>query len=152
MAAYALGQLALLVGLYGLSGSSGLSFYLAHVVFAHIVLESVNYIQHYGLLREELEGGYEKTRAEHSWDTYHFFSSYVTFRVGHHAHHHLSVRPYYLLSPEPQAHQLPVGYLWAISMVLVPPCWRAVTTPILRDRFRPAGLPPGASDPEARTR
>src|SRR5438270_821057 len=82
--AFVLGQLALLLALYLFSGPTGLLFYLGQVAGAHIVLESVNYIQHYGLLRERHDGQYEKTGAEHSWDTYHYFSSYSTFRVGHH--------------------------------------------------------------------
>jgi alkane 1-monooxygenase len=132
MFSYAVGQLGLLLALYLLSGLGGLLFYLAHVIGAHIVLESVNYIQHYGLLRKQDEGEYEKTRAEHSWDTYHFFSSYVTFRVGHHSYHHLAVKPYYLLATEPQAPKLPVGYFWAIAMVFLPPWWRRVINPRLK--------------------
>ncbi len=128
---YALGQAALLLGLYLVSGLNGTLFYLAHVLGAHIVLESVNYIQHYGLMRQKTDGEYEKTGAEHSWDTYHFFSSYITFRVGHHSYHHIAVKPYYLLATEPQAPKLPVGYFWAIAMVLLPPWWRNVIHPKL---------------------
>jgi alkane 1-monooxygenase len=123
---YALCQFALLLAVFWLSGLWGLLFYIAHIVGAHIVLESVNYIQHYGLLRKQNDGEYEKTAPEHSWDTYHFFSSYVTFRVGHHSYHHLAVKPYYLLATEPQAPTLPVGYLWSIAMVMLPPWWRRV--------------------------
>jgi alkane 1-monooxygenase len=132
MTTYAVGQLALLLILYLLSGPWGLFFYLAQIIGAHIVLESVNYIQHYGLLRKQQEGEYEKTGAEHSWDTYHFFSSYVTFRVGHHSYHHLAVKPYYLLATEPQAPKLPAGYFWSIAMVLLPPWWRRVINPKLK--------------------
>jgi len=132
MFSYALGQLALLLILYFVSGLAGLLFYLAQIIGAHIVLESVNYIQHYGLLRQQHEGEYEKTGAEHSWDTYHFFSSYVTFRVGHHSYHHLAVKPYYLLATEPQAPKLPAGYFWSIAMVLLPLWWRRVINPRLK--------------------
>jgi len=131
MVYYAAGQVVLLAGLYLLSGGWGLLFYLAHIIGAHIVLESVNYIQHYGLLRDHREGEYQDTGPEHSWDTYHFFSSYVTFRVGHHSYHHLAVKPYYLLVAEPKAPTLPVGYLWSIPMVLLPPVWRRVINPRL---------------------
>jgi hypothetical protein len=129
---YALGQVALLLGMFLISGLNGLLFYLAHILGAHIVLESVNYIQHYGLMREKHDGEYEKTGAEHSWDTYHFFSSYITFRVGHHSYHHIAVKPYYLLTPEPTAPKLPVGYFWAIAMVLLPPWWKSVINPKLK--------------------
>lgn len=131
MLIYALGQVALIIGLFLVSGPNGTLFYLAHILGAHIVLESVNYIQHYGLMRQKTDGEYEKTGAEHSWDTYHFFSSYITFRVGHHSYHHIAVKPYYLLDPEPEAPKLPVGYFWAIAMVLLPPWWRHVINPKL---------------------
>jgi alkane 1-monooxygenase len=132
MISYAVGQVALLVGLYFLAGPWGSLFYAAHIIGAHVVLESVNYIQHYGLMRKQREGEYEKTGPEHSWDTYHYFSSYVTFRVGHHSYHHIAVKPYYLLATEPQAPKLPAGYFWAIAMVLVPPWWRRVINPRLK--------------------
>jgi alkane 1-monooxygenase len=129
MVLFAAGQVLLLLGLYLLAGAWGLLFYVAQTIGSHVVLESVNYIQHYGLLRKKNDGEYEKTGAEHSWDTYHFFSSYVTFRVGHHSYHHIAVKPYYLLAPEPQAPKLPAGYFWSIAMVLLPPCWRRVINP-----------------------
>ena len=131
MVPYAVGQIVLLLALYLFSGFWGLLFYLGHIVVAHVVLESVNYIQHYGLMRKQHDGEYEDTAAEHSWDTYHFFSSYVSFRVGHHSYHHLSSKPYYLLATEPKAPKLPVGYFWAITVVLIPPWWRHVMNPRL---------------------
>jgi alkane 1-monooxygenase len=131
MFAFAIAQIAFLAGLYFFAGLQGLLFYVGQVIGAHVVLESVNYIQHYGLMREQHEGEYEKTGAEHSWDTYHYFSSHATFRVGHHSYHHISVKPYYLLSPEPEAPKLPVGYFWAIPMVFLPFFWRRVINPRL---------------------
>jgi alkane 1-monooxygenase len=132
MFGYLLGQLAILLTMGWIAGLTGLAFYLAQLVATHFMLESVNYIQHYGLMRQEHEGEYERTAAEHSWDTYHFFSSYVTFRVGHHSYHHLAVKPYYLLASEPQAPKLPAGYFWSIAMVLMPPWWRRVINPRLK--------------------
>ncbi|PWU18385.1 MAG: hypothetical protein C5B50_09360 [Verrucomicrobia bacterium] len=132
MILYAMVQLAMLAGLYFFFGIAGLLFYLAQVLGSHIVLESVNYIQHYGLMRQQRDGEYEKAAAEHSWDTYHFFSSYVSFRVGHHSYHHLAVKPYYLLATEPEAPKLPVGYFWAIAVVFLPPWWRRVIHPRLK--------------------
>jgi alkane 1-monooxygenase len=129
MLASTLGQAALLAALYLFAGSPGLLFYLGHILIAHVMLESVNYIQHYGLMRKHADAEYEMTAAEHSWDTYHYFSSYVSFRVGHHSYHHLSSKPYYLLSAEPKAPKLPVGYFWAIALVMVPPWWRQVMNP-----------------------
>lgn len=131
MLGYVVGQLAILIGMTILGGWMGLAFFVAHLIGAHVILESVNYIQHYGLLRKKTDGEYEKTGPEHSWDTYHFFSSFITFRVGHHSNHHIAVRPYYLLHTQPEAPKLPVGYFWAIALVLIPPWWRHVAHPRL---------------------
>lgn len=131
MVSFAIGQVLLLLGLYLLSGKWGLLFYLACTIGGHVVMESVNYIQHYGLLRKEREGKPEKTNAAHSWDTYHLFSSYATFRVGHHSSHHLKVKPYYLFGTEALSLKLPTGYFWAIPILLLPPWWRRVTGPLI---------------------
>ena len=129
MVTYAVGQVVMIALMCFFTGTWGLLFYFCHVVGSHFVLEYVNYVQHYGLLREHIDetGKYEKTGAEHSWDTYHFFSSFVMFRVGHHSYHHLAVKPYYLLATEEAAPKLPVGYFWTIAMVLLPPWWRRVS-------------------------
>jgi alkane 1-monooxygenase len=129
---YAVGQFAFLGAIYLLGGPWGFLFYIAHLAGSHVVLESVNYIQHYGLMRDKNDNEYEKTGPEHSWDTYHFFSSYVTYRVGHHSYHHLAVKPYYLLISEPEAPKLPVGYFWAIPMIYLPPWWRHAINPRLK--------------------
>ncbi|GEP41000.1 fatty acid desaturase [Brevifollis gellanilyticus] len=131
MLGYVLGQIAILASMAALGGIKGFAFFLLHLIGAHVILESVNYIQHYGLLRKMSDGQYEKTGPEHSWDTYHFFSSYITFRVGHHSNHHIAVRPYYLLYTQPEAPKLPVGYFWAIALVMIPPWWRHVAHPRL---------------------
>jgi alkane 1-monooxygenase len=131
MTKYVFSQLALLALFLIISGPYGLAFYVAQILGAHLILESVNYIQHYGLMREQHEGKYERTAAEHSWDSYHFFSSYVTFRVGHHSYHHLAVEPYYLLGVEPEAPKLPAGYFLCIPIVLMPPWWRHLINPKL---------------------
>jgi alkane 1-monooxygenase len=135
---FAAGQLIVLAAMFMLSGVWGFLFYLAQTIGSHIVLESVNYIQHYGLIREQRDGEYEKTGAEHSWDTYHYFSSYMTFRVGHHSYHHIAVKPYYLLGTEAEAPKLPVGYFWAIPVVFLPPWWRGVINPRLKANPLPA--------------
>jgi alkane 1-monooxygenase len=132
MFGFAIGQVLLLLALYLLASKWGLLFYLAHTIGGHVVLESVNFIQHYGLLRQEIAGKYEKINACHSWDTYHLFSSYATFRVGHHSTHHLTGKPYYLLGTERLSPKLPMGYFLAIPILLLPPCWRLVINPIIK--------------------
>ena len=110
------------------------AFVLAQIIGSNLILESVNYLQHYGLMRRAHGGKYEKIGSAHSWDSYHFFSSYLTYRVGHHCYHHLEPNePYYLLKAVPDSPKLPVGYLWAIVLTMVPPLWRAVIHPRLAE-------------------
>jgi alkane 1-monooxygenase len=144
MVVYGVGQVLWVTVVYLLAGFSGLAFYVAHFLGAHVLLESVNYIQHYGLLRAPWANSnqFERTAPRHSWDSYHWFSSYVTFRTGHHSNHHVHAGSYHLLAPEAAAPRLPVGYFWAIPLVLVPPLWKAVIrtrVPALSHARRPEG-------------
>lgn len=52
-------------------------------------LEAINYIEHYGLLRKEIEPGiYEKVNISHSWNAPHRFSNYLLFKLQRHSGHH----------------------------------------------------------------
>ena len=125
-------EILFLLAILGLFGFLGLVFVLGQIVGANLILESVNYLQHYGLMRNKSNGQYEKIRDAHSWDSYHFFSSYLTFRVGHHAYHHVEPNdPYYLLRPQENSPKLPVGYFLAILIAMIPPIWKAMAHPRL---------------------
>jgi len=92
------------------------------------LLEVVNYLEHYGLLRERREDGrYERTRPEHSWNSNNVASNVMLYHLQRHSDHHANpLRRYQALRHVDEAPQLPTGYAGMIVLALVPPLWRRV--------------------------
>jgi alkane 1-monooxygenase len=120
--------LVLLMLLWLLGGPSAAALYVVQSAIAVVMLESVAFIEHYGLLREVNDVGKSvRMTPAHSWNAYHRFSSYLTFGLQRHADHHsLASNPYYLLKTDRDAPELPFGYPLMIALTFVPPLWRAI--------------------------
>lgn len=114
-------------------GSRAVVFYLVQSLFAVILLEQVNAIEHYGLVRRKLsDGSYEPVGPQHSWDASFAVSNFLLFKLQCHADHHMhSSKRYQLLEPTVDSPQLPCGYLTLAPCLLVPPLWRALIDPCL---------------------
>lgn len=109
-------------------GQNSLFVYLMASLMGIILLELVNYIEHYGLERKKLDSGrFEKVTPAHSWDSYHFFSSAHLFNLSLHSDHHaLASKKFYHLKPNAQAPQMPSGYPGMMLLALIPPLWKRV--------------------------
>ena len=124
-----IGALYALVGLgFGLAGI-GLLF--GQGLFAVLLLETVNYIEHYGLVRATGAGGrIERVSDRHSWNAGHRFTNFTLFNLGLHADHHESpAKPYYALTNHAGAPQLPGGYPAMMLLSMLPPLWFRVMDP-----------------------
>ncbi len=90
-----------------------------------LLLENVNYIEHYGLLRQQTSSGkFERVQPWHSWNSDHVLGRIVLFELTRHADHHYSAsRKYQVLRHMPNGPQLPVGYPAALLISLIPPLW-----------------------------
>jgi alkane 1-monooxygenase len=90
-----------------------------------LLLQSVNYIEHYGLSRNRTPGGaYEKVLPCHSWNSSHPLSRFVLFELSRHSDHHAhATRKYPLLRHFEDAPQMPTGYPGMILLALIPPLW-----------------------------
>jgi alkane 1-monooxygenase len=106
-------------------GAKVLGFFLFQAVVAFVLLELVNYIEHYGLSRKPLGNGrYEKVTPIHSWNSAHKFSNLLLFNLQRHSDHHAMANlPYTVLKHHESAPQLPSGYPGMILLALVPPLW-----------------------------
>jgi alkane 1-monooxygenase len=115
----------LLIAIYRSLGSDALIFMVAQAFVAVCLLESINYVEHYGLLRKRLANGqYEAPGPGHSWDTSSIITNINTFNLGRHsAHHSAARRPYHRLQQNDKAPQLPYGYAAMFLISLVPPLW-----------------------------
>lgn len=90
MILYALGQLSFCVAFYVLFGVKGLMLFFFQAAVAVLLLEQINAIEHYGLVRRKLPSGeFERVGPKHSWDAPHRVSSYLLFKLQVHADHHL---------------------------------------------------------------
>ncbi|STY29650.1 alkane monooxygenase [Legionella wadsworthii] len=107
-------------------GWKALVFFLLQSLTAILLLEIINYIEHYGLERKKLANGtYEKVSDQHSWNANHWLSNMLLFQLQRHSDHHLhGARPYQVLRHIDTSPQLPSGYLGMIILALFPPLWR----------------------------
>jgi alkane 1-monooxygenase len=105
-----------------------LPYLIVQAAIGFSLLEVVNYLEHYGLLRGKRDDGrYEITRPEHSWNSNNVASNVLLYHLQRHSDHHANpLRRYQALRHEDAAPQLPTGYAGMIVLALVPPLWRRV--------------------------
>jgi alkane 1-monooxygenase len=103
-----------------------LPFLLLQAVLGFSLLEVVNYLEHYGLLRQRREDGrFERTRPEHSWNSNSVASNVLLYHLQRHSDHHANpIRRYQALRHHEEAPQLPTGYAGMIVTAAFPPLWR----------------------------
>ena len=113
------------VGLVMAFGWIMVPFLLIHHASAYWQLTSANYIEHYGLLRQQDENGkYERCEPRHSWNSNHVFSNLVLFHLERHSDHHANpLRRYQALRHFDDAPQLPNGYFGVYLLAYVPSLW-----------------------------
>ena len=113
------------VGLIVAFGWIMVPFLVLHHVSAYWQLTSANYIEHYGLLREQDEAGkFERCEPRHSWNSNHVYSNLVLFHIERHSDHHANpLRRYQALRHFDDAPQLPNGYFGVYLLAYLPPLW-----------------------------
>jgi alkane 1-monooxygenase len=91
-------------------------------------LESVNYLEHYGMKRARLESGrYERVNPSHSWNSNNIGTNVLLYHLQRHSDHHANpTRRYQALRDFPEAPVLPTGYAGMIVLTWVPAVWRRV--------------------------
>lgn len=102
------------------------------------LLEVVNYLEHYGLLRaQRADGRYEKCQPEHSWNANQIASNLLLYNLERHSDHHAwPARRFQTLRHFESAPQLPTGYAGMLMLALVPPLWFAVMDPRVARHYR----------------
>lgn len=131
---------ALLVTLAGLGQWKMLAFWLVQSAFAVWLLETVNYIEHYGLQRRTgADGRPEPFGVQHAWNADHVISNSLLANLQRHSDHHVRAwKPFAELEALPGP-QLPTGYAGCILLAAVPPLWFALMQPRLQAAVAPAG-------------
>jgi alkane 1-monooxygenase len=132
---------AMTVGLFALLaivfGPVVLPYLLLQAVLGFSLLEVVNYLEHYGLMRQKKDDGrYERCRAEHSWNSNNVASNVLLYHLQRHSDHHANpTRRYQALRHVDEAPQLPTGYAGMIVLAWFPPAWRRVMDRRLVDHY-----------------
>ncbi len=135
MVRYLIVQLLIVAAVYYLFGGIGLVFFIVQSIVAFTLLELINYLEHYGLLRKQNDQGrYETVRPWHSWNSSHIVSNLSLINLARHSDHHFRAsRRYQILRHFEEAPQLPSGYSAMLVMALVPPLWFRIMNPRVRE-------------------
>ncbi|MET8430528.1 alkane 1-monooxygenase [Nocardia sp. NPDC004860] len=109
-------------------GPAVLPWLVIQAIYGFTLLETVNYLEHYGLMRQKTAGGrYERCTPEHSWNSDHIVTNIFLYHLQRHSDHHANpTRRYQTLRSMDGAPNLPSGYASMISLAYFPPLWRRV--------------------------
>ena len=102
--------------------------FLTASLIGALLLETVNYIEHYGLRRQKVnERRYENVKPTHSWNSNHVIGRLLLFELSRHSdHHYQAAKPYQLLDHTKNAPQMPTGYPGMMLLSMFPPIWMLV--------------------------
>ncbi|MEU1204880.1 alkane 1-monooxygenase [Nocardia sp. NPDC005825] len=109
-------------------GPGVLPWLVIQAIYGFALLETVNYLEHYGLMRQKTASGrYERCTPEHSWNSDHIVTNIFLYHLQRHSDHHANpTRRYQILRSMDGAPNLPSGYASMISLAYFPPLWRKV--------------------------
>jgi len=111
---------------YAMGGLVPMLFFIACMLWGKSLLEIVNYMEHYGMVRNPQT----PVQPRHSWNTNKRISSWSMFNLTRHSHHHAQGEvPYQDLKPYPEAPMMINGYLTTIVIALIPPLWHKLMIP-----------------------
>jgi alkane 1-monooxygenase len=103
-------------------------FFFTQSFLALTLLELVNYVEHYGIVRKEISPGkFERVNPLHSWNASHIISNFFLFQLQRHSDHHAYAhKRYQILNHYDESPQLPFGYPTMIILAMIPPVWFSV--------------------------
>jgi alkane 1-monooxygenase len=117
-------QTVFVLGIFWYYGPGSGIYFIVAAFHGILLLESVNYIEHYGLMRQKKGEVYEKVKPIHSWNSNHPFGRLLLFELSRHSdHHYQASRKYQILRHFEESPQMPTGYPGMIVLALIPPLW-----------------------------
>jgi len=125
MVIYTFVNLILVISIFYFFGFLVFLSFISSAVLGILLLETVNYIEHYGLLRKKNKyGRYERVKRSHSWNSNHVIGKLVLFNLSRHSDHHYNGSKHYqILKSLPESPQMPTGYPGMMLLSLIPPLW-----------------------------
>lgn len=124
----------------GYAGIGVLPYLVIQAVVGFSLLEVVNYMEHYGMLRQKVGVGererYERVDPTHSWNSNNVATNVLLYHLQRHSDHHANpTRRYQSLRDFEESPVLPTGYAGMIVLALFPPVWRRVMNPRVLAHF-----------------
>ncbi len=108
-------------------------YFVIAALIGHLLLETVNYIEHYGLVRDKVGDRYERVMPHHSWNSDHVLGRLNLFELSRHSDHHfIASRKYQVLRHMDESPQMPTGYPGMMVLSTIPPLWFTVMNPRVR--------------------
>lgn len=106
-------------------GRRALPFLAGQAAYGASLLEVINYVEHYGLKRQQdADGKYERTQPEHSWNSNHIVTNLFLYQLQRHSDHHAHPsRSFQALRHFEKAPQLPGGYASMLLPAYFPGWW-----------------------------
>jgi alkane 1-monooxygenase len=132
---YLIFQFALGLAIYFYGGILAFMLFISTAAVGILLLEVINYVEHYGMLRKEISPGkYEKVMPHHSWNANYPIGRIMLFELTRHAdHHYKASRKYQVLRHWDQSPELPAGYPAMMLLSAVPPLWFKVMNPRVKN-------------------
>lgn len=126
-------QAALVVAIGIVFGVKAAGCFVLAALIGILLLETINYIEHYGLSRRQLDGNrYERVTPAHSWNSSHIIGRLTLFELSRHSDHHFRAsRKYPILRHHKDSPQMPTGYPGMMLLASAPPLWFRVMHPRL---------------------
>jgi alkane 1-monooxygenase len=118
-------------------GTAVIPYLIILAIYGFTFLETVNYLEHYGLLRQKVAGGrYERCTPKHSWNSDHLVTNIFLYHLQRHSDHHANpTRRYQTLRSMDGAPNLPSGYATMLTLAYFPPLWRKVMDQRVLDHY-----------------
>ena len=121
-------------GLIAWLGVGLLPYLVIQAIVGFSLLEVVNYMEHYGMLRQRVgqpgKERYERVDPSHSWNSNNIATNVLLYHLQRHSDHHANpTRRYQTLRDFEESPVLPTGYAGMIVLALVPPLYRRVMDP-----------------------
>jgi len=132
---------AMTVVLFGALGAlwgwGALAFLLVQAFYGASLLEVVNYLEHYGLVRQKgKDGRYERCTPAHSWNSNHIVTNLFLYQLQRHSDHHANpTRRFQALRHFDDSPQLPSGYASLILLAYIPPLWFRQMDPLVARHY-----------------
>ncbi len=125
-------QVLYLTTIFTLFGKETLVLAFLVGVISFLFLETINYIEHYGLRRKKTGDKYERVQNIHSWNSDHIMGRIILYELTRHSDHHFRAsKKYQVLESLEDSPRLPFGYPMSMLLAFVPPLWFAYMHPIL---------------------